>query len=619
MKLNNLQKNLFTLFSVSFSILIATLLWKSINLPLNNISGTKGFLVLQNYNPINDTLRYIFFITLPLITYLFLNQKLNKKTLQIKELIFEKEKKIKNYHPPLIIISVIFIIFIFFEFFSISFSFKNYKLDHFHDGNFLTPFQNYLFTKKIWTSSQLIHGGSDVFYPYLMWKIFGTHSIGASRTFPIFLILFLKLLSVLLSYQLTKITNLNRDTKILFFTILTTIILSMSTYTFLGAGYYLSHKDIYIILFLIFFIELFFNSKLKYLSIFLICSIATISLLLQIDRGSYINFILIFYFIYSLLSKKYKESIFILLFFLICWIFAINIIGFDEFKTFLQNTKTMFLTGELMLGLKYPEPFFSMSDDSNGARATRALLLQITAGLFVLNYIISNKNKLFNSKKILFLFLFLLSLIIFKNALGRSDSSHIRGVHDLPILINFIFILSYSLIFVEKKFLKKKISSNKIFNTLSILFLLFYYISNHHYYKFENVKNFNKNFINFLKLEDKVFLDKKTSELINYYKKISKKDNCVENITYDDAIPYLLKKPTCTKYWASWQASPVAIQKDYIYEIKKNQPNYILYFSGDHEFEELGIYERIKLVETYILSNYEKYNELNDYIILKKK
>ena len=137
-------------------------------------------------------------------------------------------------------------------------------------------------------------------------------------------------------------------------------------------------------------------------------------------------------------------------------------------------------------------------------------------------------------KKLSISFLFLLSLIIFKNALGRSDSSHIRGVHDLPILINFIFILSYSLIFVEKKFLKKKISSNKIFNTLSILFLLFYYISNHHYYKFENVKNFNKNFINFLKLEDQVFLDKKTSELINYYKKISKKDNCVENITYDD-------------------------------------------------------------------------------------
>mgnify|MGYP006100146829 CR=1 FL=1 len=37
-----------------------------------------------------------------------------------------------------------------------------------------------------------------------------------------------------------------------------------------------------------------------------------------------------------------------------------------------------------------------------------------------------------------------------------------------------------------------------------------------------------------------------------------------DTITYDDAIPYLLKKPTCTKYWASWQVGPTIMQKDYI-------------------------------------------------------
>ena len=91
-----------------------------------------------------------------------------------------------------------------------------------------------------------------------------------------------------------------------------------------------------------------------------------------------------------------------------------------------------------------------------------------------------------------------------------------------------------------------------------------------------------------------------------------------ENITYDDAIPYLLKKPSCTKYWASWLASPVIIQKDYINEIKKIEPKYILYYSGDHEFDGLGIYERIQLVNSYVLSNYKKHDEFNDYIILKK-
>ena len=76
MKLSNLQKNFYIFFSVIVSILIATLLWEKITLPLNNTTGAKGLLVSKGYNPTNDTIRYIFFISLPLIVYLFLNQKL---------------------------------------------------------------------------------------------------------------------------------------------------------------------------------------------------------------------------------------------------------------------------------------------------------------------------------------------------------------------------------------------------------------------------------------------------------------------------------------------------------------------------------------------------------------
>ena len=619
MKLNNLQKNFYIFFSVVISILIVTLLWEKISLPLNNTTGAKGLLVSKGYNPINDTIRYIFFISFPLSVYLLLNQTLKKKTIRVRELIFEEDKKVINYYPVLIILSFIFIIFIFFEFFSINFSFSNYTLDHFHDGQFLTPTQNYLFTKNFWISSHLTHGGSDIFYPLLMWKIFGIKSIGAARTFPIFLILFLKLLCVLLSYQFTKISNLNRDTKILFFTIFTSILISMSHYTFIGAGYYLSHKDIYIILFLIFFIELFIHSKLRSLFIILICLIATISILLQIDRGAYIYFILIFYFLYLLIAKKYNDILLIVFSLIICWTIVINLIGLDEFKAFLDNTKTMALTGKLQHGIKYPEPFFSISENPNGARATRALLLQLAAGLFVLNYLISQRNKTFSSKEVLFVFLFLLSLIIYESALSRSDSAHIRGSHDLPTLINCFFILNYLLIFFEKRFFVKRFLSYKTFFTLSIFFLLFYYISNHNHYKIDNIKNYKKNFTNFINLEDKIFLDQKTIKLIEYYKQISEKDNCVENISYDAAIPYLLKKPTCTKYWATWLVSPTVIQQDYINEIKKAQPKYILYFSGDHKFDGLEIYERIELVNSYVLSNYKKYNELNDYVILEKK
>ena len=184
-------------------------------------------------------------------------------------------------------------VFIIFEFLSLNLF--NYRLDLLHDGDFLTPAQNYLSTKKLWISSYTVHGGSNIFYPIFMWKILETESIGAARTFIIFLILLVKFLSIALSYQLTKISNLNKGTKILFFAIFTPILLSMSHYNAPINYSYFSFRDIYIILFLIFFIELFVYSRFRLFFTILISLIATISILLHIDIGFYLNFLLIFY------------------------------------------------------------------------------------------------------------------------------------------------------------------------------------------------------------------------------------------------------------------------------------------------------------------------------------
>ena len=53
-------------------------------------------------------------------------------------------------------------------------------------------------------------------------------------------------------------------------------------------------------------------------------------------------------------------------------------------------------------------------------------------------------------------------------------------------------------------------------------------------------------------------------------------------------------------------------------QLKKIQPKNILYFSADHDFDGIGIYERIELVHSYILSNYRKNEEFNGYLFLEK-
>ncbi len=622
MKLNNLKNNLYIFSSILISIFIGTLLWEKIILPFDDSIGARGVLVADNYNPINDTIRYIFFIIFPLIIFLFLKFILKKKTIRIREIIFENEEKIAANHKVLGIISLIFIIFIFLEFFSLNFPIP--KLDMLHEGDFLTPAQNYLFTNKFWSASYTVHGGSDIFYPLLMWKIFGVESIGSVRISSILLTLLIKLLSVLLSYQLIKTTTLNKENKILFFTIFTSILISMSHYNILTFSYYFSDRDIYVILFLIFFIELFVYSKFKFLSTILISVIASVAILFHIDTGVYLNFVLMTYCFYLFFLRKYNDILLILSSLLIFWILTIYLIGLDEFKAFLDHAKMIALSIDLIHGLKYPEPFFSMGKDPDGSRATRGLLLQLTAGFFVLDYLISN-NKTFKSKKIFFALLFLLSFIMYKNALGRSDSGHIRMANDLPILINCFFILNYLLIFIEKKNIIKKILSLKVSFSLSVLILVFFYIINLSSYKINNIKNFNQNFVNYINLQDQDFLDKKTIKVVSDYKKIIRQDNCVQNFTFSLALPYLLKKPSCTKYFSSWLASPTEKQKDYIKEIKTKQPKYILYESPEndyyyyHTLDGLPVSARLELVNSYILSHYKKYDELGPYIVLERK
>ena len=161
--------------------------------------------------------------------------------------------------------------------------------------------------------------------------------------------------------------------------------------------------------------------------------------------------------------------------------------------------------------------------------------------------------------------------------------------------------------------------SYKPYISVSIFFLLFYYIYNYNHYNIENIKNYKRDFWHFVKLEDEVFLDTPTKKLIKYYSEVTKQEDCIESISFNDAMPYLFKKPSCTKYWASWLASSTNDQKNYINLIKKTKPKYILYSSANEDLDGVGAYERIELVNSYVLSHYKKINEIGTHVILEKK
>ena len=93
---------------------------------------------------------------------------------------------------------------------------------------------------------------------------------------------------------------------------------------------YFSYRDIFLILFLIFFLNLFTYSKIKTLSLFLIAVIASIAFIFHFDTGVFLNVTLFLYALYLLITKRNFEFLIIFTSIIIIWSLIILILGLAE-------------------------------------------------------------------------------------------------------------------------------------------------------------------------------------------------------------------------------------------------------------------------------------------------
>ena len=424
----------------------------------------------------------------------------------------------------------------------------------------------------------------------LFWKITGLETIGSGRLFIFFLILSIKLFSLILSYQLIKFSTVKNKT--IFFSLFSIILVSFSDYqTPLNFSLF-SYRDIYIIVFLIFLSKIFLNHHSTIITKFFIGSIPTFALLMHIDTGIFLFVLLLSLVAYLAINKKIFDIFQILLSVLFSSLILLFIFGADELVSFFQNASTIVLSMDYLHGVMYPEPFFSIGENKNGMRATRGLMLQLTAGLFVVYHFINKKENLSNGGKIFFVFLFFLSFIMYKNALGRSDSYHIRMSNDLPILINSFFIINFLIKKIETKYDLKEFSNQKIILFLFI-FLTWLYFDK---INLKNIKDYNLKVNKLINLQDNHYIDKNRNDFIDLYKVLSSNDKCFQNFTDDLILLYLIKKPSCTKFVASWLASPNHLQDNYIKSLKETKPNFIVYKSAYFAVDGILMSDRLEKV-----------------------
>ena len=591
-----MKNNIYLSVLLIFSIFFSTIIWNFISINFENVE-IYGEYFENKHHALNDPLRFIFFILFPILVYLFFKFFIEKKKIDFDNLKFnsvQNEKGINN----LFILNLILIVFLFLEFFSIEFPLN--KIDIYHEGQKLSaPFKS-LIDEKLWSGSFVTTGIiNENLGVKFIWKILNHQSIGSMRYLHLIYILFFKLSLLILIYSISKKVSLNQHLRFIFYSISALLTLYLIDYD-VGSADVFSYRDLPIILCLIFFFKNLNNQKNINLSLILIGLLSVLSFFWSIDRAIIVNFLIIFIILILLLNNRYKSAISILVSIIIFWLIFYVYLG-DEFEFFVSNTISVLKNQNYIHGIIHPQPF---SDMPNSSRATKSLLLIILSLLISLSFLFNKKNRYRDTFKITIISLAFVSFCSYLYALGRSDGGHIKQTTGILILFFSTFIFFNLLKFLEKFFKKN-------FSIFAILVLFIIFIFNLKI-DFKNVYSYSDRFNDFVFLEDKEYLSEDQNYLLENMKPLLENYNCIQLFTYDAALPYLLKKPNCTKYYFIYSLGSVTDQNELI----KNMDNTdLVIYSGQTDNWGISPQKKLTIVNNYINSEFSKTQKILDWKI----
>jgi len=596
-----------------FSIIFATLIWSYITIPYDDDNLINGEYFQKKLNPLNDTVRAIFFIFFPLfiffISFLKLSNSLSFWPTNQNFFLKKKYGKIDR-SLELNIVSLFFIIFVIIEFLTINIDIYLGKIDTHHEGTFLVAPLNYLIKNQIWLGTFFDYGAIGNNIALIYSKFFGNYSIGINRFGGAFLTLLNKILLILICLKI--VVNLSLDKgRLLFFIIFSLLTLTLTSYHYANVTPFHYRLFIYLLFFLLL-INILMSKKPKIILLIILGIFSLISALFYIDIGAYINATLFFAVIFLIFQKKYVYSIFIILGILASWICFILILPIDEIMEFSFQFSFITSVSDYLLGIEYPQPFSNKS-----TRYTKALIFIIISGIFVINFLFNKDLKINYRTKVFLIFAFISSIILFKSGLMRSDGPHIKYSSGFYMLIIF-----FSLTYCVFLYLQKKEFFNRLENLIfekKIVFILmlsfsFLVIQSENIFNIKNVFNFNKNIFSLTKSPDNQFLSKKYLTFISEFKKISEKDSCVQQFTDDNALPYFLNKPTCTQFYYNAHIISNWTEDKFLEQLKEASPSFIVYRSNINWFKNLN---NAPKADKFILDNYSLFKKIYDWEVYK--
>jgi hypothetical protein len=603
-------------FIISSSIVVVVvLLWDLIKLPYNQENLILGEYSKKQFNPLNEIVRFLFLIVIPVFIYLFYYLTLNKEgTFSIipknKDYFLSKEEVSDtnklNFH------FFFFISLISVEFFSLDFKYFISFADTYHDGPFLVHPQNYLFKGEFFRSTFYDYGFVANNIGLLPNFFLGYYTPGSIILVKLIFIYLNKFFLILISRKIISYLSIKISFKKLLFIIFTIFIVTLPDYY--DHNSYFSPRSSLFLLFIFLLGSSLCDSKYSNLKNFVVGNFSLVSLLWWFDIGAYSNALIIVSMIYLLIHKETNKFIFLFLGVLFSWALFFLITPFEESKEFFHQLNFIYLTSDYLLGIEYLKPF-----SANSGRWTKALIMIYLTSIMLVNFNFNKEYKINYKTKIFTTLMLVGGIFSFKSALMRSDSHHLKYSSGLYTAVFVLICLIFIFNFIKKNIKTKDfftdlkfIFSSKIIFIFSLVCSLFFILD------FKNIKNIiylKKNITTLVKAEDKFYLSKNYKLIIDRYKILSNEDECIQILTDDISFSYFLRKPTCTQFYnPSAQVINGITEEKFVKQLNVSSPKIILYKSPNNILLDFPNMPNALL---HINKKYSFFENYNGYIFYK--
>ena len=603
------MKKYLPILSSLILLVISIIFWDFIKLPYDESNNIVGQPFFNKFHPINDKIRFLFFITPSVLIYLFFYLRVNTNTfnfnIKSKEyFLYGINNKEIYYDNSLNFYSYLFILLITLEFFSLDLNRYIHTVDMFHDGTFLVPPLNYIENKELLKSTIYNYGFIGNNLGLLSNFVLGYYSIGSVTFISLILIYLNKVFIILISKKIISYLNFEEIIKKLLFIIFTFFLIVSIPHYFGGP-----RTSLFLFFIILLGSALCDNSFSKF-KILLVGIFSLVSLLWWFDIGFYTNILIILTAIYLILNKENKKLLVLLIGIISSWSLFLLIVSLEEIKEFFYQLNFIYSTSHYSLSIEYIKPF-----SANSGRWTKALIVIYMASLMLIHLNFSKKFFVNYKFKIFVSLLFVAGVIVFNDALMRSDSMHVKSSSGLytSVFVLLILVFLFQRIEIITK-IKRLIYNLKFINFNLVIFILLSlaFLSSS---KITNIFYAKNNIKKLVKAEDSLFLDNNLSAFLKRYEELSKTDDCVQVLSSDVAVPYFLKKPSCTQFFMPVFILNGITENKFIDQLDKSSPNIILFKSPNIILlDTLNMPNALKYVE----EKYSFYENYNGYIFYKK-